>query len=50
MIGFGIATVLPNTHNAGLLPVSAMILAMGLFYGGIGPIVADPETDDVAPA
>ena len=50
MIGLGMATVLPNIHNAGFFPARAMILAMGLLYGGIGPIVAGLETDDVVPA
>lgn len=50
MIGFGMARVLPNIHNAGFFPARPMILAMGLIYGGIDPIVAGLETDEVAPA
>lgn len=39
-MGFGMTTVLLNIHNAGFFPVSAMILAMGLFYGGVAQIIA----------
>lgn len=37
---FGMTTVLLNIHNAGFFPISAMILAMGLCYGGAAQIVA----------
>ena len=40
LMGFGMTTVLLNIHNAGFFPVSAMILAMGFFYGGIAQIIA----------
>ncbi len=40
LLGFGMTTVLLNIHNAGFLPMSAMILAMGIFYGGIAQIIA----------
>jgi uncharacterized protein len=40
LMGFGMTTVLLNIHNAGFFPVSAMILSMGLFYGGIAQIIA----------
>ncbi len=33
-------TVLLNIHNAGLFPINSMILAMGIFYGGLGQIIA----------
>lgn len=33
-------TVLLNLHNAGLFPLDAMILAMGIFYGGAAQIIA----------
>lgn len=39
-MGFGMTTVLLNLHNAGFFPVSAMILAMGIFYGGIAQVIA----------
>ena len=40
LLGFGMATVLLNLHNAGFFPLSAMILAMGIFYGGIAQVIA----------
>ena len=40
LMGFGMTTVLLNIHNAGFFPMSAMILAMGLCYGGIAQIIA----------
>jgi succinate-acetate transporter protein len=33
-------TVLLNLHNAGFYPLSSMILAMGLAYGGLAQIIA----------
>ncbi|MGE4520670.1 MAG: acetate uptake transporter [Desulfobacteraceae bacterium] len=40
LMGFGMTTVLLNLHNAGLFEISAVILAMGIFYGGIAQIIA----------
>ena len=40
LMGFGMTTVLLNLHNSGLFPLGAMILAMGIFYGGIAQIIA----------
>lgn len=40
LFGFGMTTVLLNLHNAGLFPLDAMILAMGIFYGGVAQIIA----------
>jgi uncharacterized protein len=40
LMGFGMTTVLLNIHNAGFFPLGSMILAMGVFYGGIAQIVA----------
>lgn len=40
LLGFGMTTVLLNLHNAGYFPISAMILAMGWFYGGLAQILA----------
>ena len=40
LMGFGMTTVLLNVHNAGIIELSTMILAMGIFYGGIGQIIA----------
>ncbi len=40
LMGFGLTTVLLNLHNAGLIGIGSMILAMGLFYGGLAQIIA----------
>jgi len=40
LMGFGTTTVLLNLHNAGLFDLNSMILAMGIFYGGIGQVIA----------
>jgi hypothetical protein len=40
LMGFGMTTVLLNLHNAGLVPMSSMILAMGLCYGGLAQVIA----------
>ncbi|WP_135606211.1 acetate uptake transporter [Methanococcoides sp. NM1] len=40
LMGFGMTTVLLNLHNAGLFGLGSMILAMGLFYGGIAQMIA----------
>ena len=40
LMGFGMTTVLLNLHNSGLWPIGSMILAMGLFYGGIAQVIA----------
>lgn len=40
LMGFGMTTVLLNLHNAGIIELSAMILAMGIFYGGIAQVIA----------
>jgi uncharacterized protein len=40
LMGFGMTTVLLNIHNAGFFPVTGMVLAMGIFYGGIAQIIA----------
>lgn len=40
LMGFGMTTVLLNLHNLGLFGNSAMILAMGIFYGGIAQVIA----------
>ena len=39
LMGFGMTTVLLNIHNAGFFPISAMILAMGFFYGGMAQVI-----------
>lgn len=40
LMGFGMTTVLLNFHNAGFYPMDSMILAMGIFYGGIAQVIA----------
>ena len=40
LMAFGMTTVLLNLHNAGFIPLDTMILAMGIFYGGIAQIIA----------
>ena len=40
LLGFGMTTVLLNFHNAGFYPLNTMILAMGIFYGGIAQVIA----------
>jgi uncharacterized protein len=40
LLGFGMTTILLNIHNAGFYPISAMILAMGIFYGGLAQVIA----------
>jgi hypothetical protein len=40
LTAFGITTVLLNLSNAGYFALGSMILAMGIFYGGLGQIVA----------
>ena len=39
LLGFGMTTVLLNLHNAGFFGLDAMILGMGIFYGGLGQIL-----------
>lgn len=39
LVGFGLATMLLNLHNAGLFGMDTMILAMGLFMGGILQVI-----------
>ncbi len=40
LLAFGMTTVLLNLHNAGLYELNAMILAMGIFYGGTAQVIA----------
>lgn len=40
LMGFGLATVLLNIHNAGFYELNVMILAMGIFYGGMAQVIA----------
>lgn len=40
LMAFGVTTVLLNLHNAGLFGLGSMILAMGIFYGGLAQVFA----------
>ncbi len=40
LLGFGMTTVLLNLHNASFFGMDGMILAMGVFYGGVAQIIA----------
>lgn len=40
LMGFGMTTILLNIHNAGYFPLSDVVLAMGIFYGGISQVIA----------
>jgi succinate-acetate transporter protein len=40
LTAFGMTTVLLNFHNAGFYGLDSMILAMGVFYGGIAQVIA----------
>ena len=40
LLGFGMTTILLNLHNAGLYPLDAMILGMGVFFGGLAQLIA----------
>lgn len=40
LMGFGMTTVLLNFHNVGWFELGTMILAMGIFYGGLAQLVA----------
>jgi len=40
LFAFGMTTVLLNIHNAGFFELDSMILAMGIFYGGIAQVIA----------
>ena len=40
LLGFGMTTVLLNLHNSGLLPLSIVIVAMGIAMGGLAQIIA----------
>lgn len=40
LLGFGMTTVLLNLHNAGFIPLSVVIVAMGFAVGGAAQIIA----------
>jgi len=39
LLAFGMTTILLNFHNAGFYPLDSMILAMGIFYGGLAQVI-----------
>lgn len=40
LCAFGMSTVLLNLHNAGLYEMNAMVMSIGLFFGGFGQLMA----------
>jgi uncharacterized protein len=40
LLGFGMTTILLNLHNADLIPLSIVIIAMGFALGGLAQIIA----------
>lgn len=40
LLGFGMTTILLNLHNAEIIPLSAVIVAMGFALGGLAQIIA----------
>ena len=40
LLGFGLTTFLLNLHNSGVYPLNTMVLAMGIFYGGLAQVIA----------
>ena len=40
LMAFGVTTVLLNVANAGYYSVNSIVLAMGIFYGGLAQVVA----------
>ena len=40
LIGFGLTTILLNLHNANIIPLSIVIVAMGIALGGLAQIIA----------
>jgi len=40
LLAFGMTTVLLNLHNAGFYELNSVILAMGVFYGGLAQVIA----------
>jgi uncharacterized protein len=40
LLAFGMTTVLLNLSNIGLYELNSMVLAMGIFYGGLAQVIA----------
>jgi uncharacterized protein len=39
LMGFGMTTILLSVVNAGIVPLGAAVLAMGIFFGGLAQVV-----------
>ncbi len=39
LMGFAMTTILLNIHNMGFFPISATIISMGIFYGGLAQVI-----------
>lgn len=39
LMAFAMTTILLNLHNLGLYPLNAMIVSMGIFYGGLAQVI-----------
>jgi len=39
LLGFGMTTVMLNLHNVGIIPLGSVILALGIFYGGLAQLI-----------
>ncbi|MEI6285298.1 MAG: acetate uptake transporter [Bacillota bacterium] len=40
LLGFGMTTVLLNLANAGIMPLTSVVVSIGIFYGGISQVIA----------
>ena len=40
LFGFGMTTILLNIHNAGFFELNAMVMGMGIFFGGLQQVIA----------
>jgi len=40
LLGFGMTTVLLNLANAGIMPLTSVVVSTGIFYGGISQVIA----------
>ncbi len=40
LLGFGLTTILLNLHNAGVIELSMVIIAMGITMGGLAQVIA----------
>jgi succinate-acetate transporter protein len=39
LLGFGMTTVMLNLHNADIIPLGGVIMALGIFYGGLAQLI-----------